>query len=120
MNWTFPSTTAFIREDAIHIDDLEISFQRTLRVPDNFDVSNLPSSIGQFPLEMVRKYVKTLPQEIINKGGLFFPMHRKQPFQSLDLQRNTNSRERMKQCGSTFAVSIRMLSKSMLAVRLVH
>ncbi|CAN8095472.1 unnamed protein product [Discula destructiva] len=57
---------------------LEISFQRTIRVPDNTDVSNLPPGLGRFPLYKVKDYAHRLPQDMVEKGGVFFPMHQKE------------------------------------------
>ncbi|KAI4122666.1 MAG: hypothetical protein LQ338_005682 [Usnochroma carphineum] len=56
---------------------IDISFQRTIRVPDNQDKSYLPPSLGTFPLYSVTNFRKTLPAEMTKKGGLFFPMYRK-------------------------------------------
>lgn len=53
-----------------------ISFQRTVRVPDNQGENNLPPSMGTFPLYPVANYRETLPAEMALKGGLFFPMYR--------------------------------------------
>jgi hypothetical protein len=56
--------------------DLRISFQRTIRVPDNQQVSYLPPSLGTFPLSKVSQYATKLTDDIVAKGGLFFPMYR--------------------------------------------
>ena len=69
-------------QDVIHIqgssrrETIDISFQRTIRVPDNNDTSELPPSMGTFPLYSVTKYHDRLPTDMVNKGGLFFPMYR--------------------------------------------
>jgi hypothetical protein len=54
-----------------------ISFERTLRVPDNQAVNNLPPSLGQFPLFSVADY-KTMPEEMAKKGGVFLPMYQRE------------------------------------------
>jgi hypothetical protein len=56
---------------------LKISFQRTLRVPDGKRESELPPSMGTFPLYSVAEYKDNLPNSVAVKGGLFFPMYRK-------------------------------------------
>lgn len=56
---------------------LEITFQRTIRVPDNSNVSKLPPDLGRFPLYKVKDYATRLPKDMADKGGVFFPMHRK-------------------------------------------
>lgn len=63
--------------DTIKLDDLEITFHRTVRVPDNFDENKLPPSLGQFPLFNVAEHAAKLPSVMAQKGGLFFPMFRK-------------------------------------------
>lgn len=69
-------------DDVIKIADglgesLEISLQRTIRVPDGDGDSELPPSMGTFPLYSVASYADRLPTSITLKGGLFFPMYRK-------------------------------------------
>ena len=56
---------------------LRINFKRTIRVPDNRGTSELPPSLGDFPLYATSKYAKNMPQELAAKGGVFFPMYRK-------------------------------------------
>lgn len=57
---------------------LEISFHRTIRVPDNEQVSQLPPSLGSFPLYKTQDYASSLPQDMVEKGGVFFPMYQKE------------------------------------------
>ncbi|UPK96447.1 hypothetical protein LCI18_007382 [Fusarium solani-melongenae] len=64
--------------DTIKLDDLEITFHRTFRVPDNFDKSKLPPSLGQFPLFNVGEHATKLPSVMAQKGGLFFPMFQRE------------------------------------------
>lgn len=56
---------------------LKVSFERTIRVPDNSNTNALPPSLGQFPLYKTQDYVDTLPKQMAAKGGLFLPMYRK-------------------------------------------
>jgi hypothetical protein len=60
----------------LQIDDLEITFKRTIRVPDNGEVSYLPPDSGSFPLYNVADFASVLPQDMVDKGGLFFSMYR--------------------------------------------
>jgi hypothetical protein len=55
-----------------------ISFERTLRVPDNQVVNNLPPSLGQFPLFSVADYKDRMPGELARKGGVFLPMYQRE------------------------------------------
>ncbi|KAH7270929.1 hypothetical protein B0J15DRAFT_575823 [Fusarium solani] len=64
--------------DTINLDDLEITFHRTVRVPDNFDKNKLPPSLGHFPLFNVGEHAAKLPSVMAQKGGLFFPMFQRE------------------------------------------
>lgn len=57
---------------------LTLTLHRTIRVPDNRDVSSLPPSLGQFPLFRVRDHAARLPPDMAAKGGLFFPMYQRE------------------------------------------
>lgn len=57
---------------------LEISFKRTIRVPDNQALSQLPPDLGSFPLYKVQNYAHRLPQSVVDKGGVFIPMHQRE------------------------------------------
>lgn len=54
---------------------LKIAFERTLRVPDNGKLSDLPPTFGNFPLLEVKDYADRLPEHMAAKGGFFFPMY---------------------------------------------
>jgi hypothetical protein len=58
-------------------EPFEISFYRTIRIPENGKVHNLPPGLGKFPLFNVQSFADKLPREIVEKGGIFFPMYRK-------------------------------------------
>ncbi|KAF8851634.1 hypothetical protein BDZ45DRAFT_717327 [Acephala macrosclerotiorum] len=69
-----------LENDVFHINNpaaggLEISFRRTIRVPDNNQSSNLPPDMGKMSLFKVREYAGRLPAEMAVKGGLFTPMY---------------------------------------------
>ncbi len=55
-------------------DDLEIAFHRTLRMPDDNRLHQLPQSLGYFPLYNVKAFSSRLPDRIVDRGGVFFPM----------------------------------------------
>lgn len=57
--------------------DLVISFQRTVRVPETGKRHELPPGLGNFPIFDIRPFAANLPQSMVAKGGLFFPMYRK-------------------------------------------
>ncbi|KAK6081120.1 hypothetical protein SCUP234_04773 [Seiridium cupressi] len=58
--------------------ELRVSFIRTVRVPDNATHSKLPPGLGEFPLYKVQDYAKQLPDEMVDKGGIFLPMYQKE------------------------------------------
>jgi hypothetical protein len=58
-------------------EELDISFKRTVRVPDNHGQSELPPDLGDFPLYKIRDYADDLPHAMTTKGGVFMPMYRK-------------------------------------------
>ena len=53
---------------------LEISFHRTIRMPDDDKLHQLPGSLGTFPLFNVSAYTDHLPDKIVQQGGVFLPM----------------------------------------------
>lgn len=60
----------------ILLDDFQLSFHRTLRVPDNHDITKLPPSLGRFPIYNAADYASNLPEEMARKGGCFLSMYR--------------------------------------------
>jgi hypothetical protein len=53
---------------------LEITFHRTVRMPDDDKLHQLPASLGVFPLFNVNAYADSLPSELVHQGGVFLPM----------------------------------------------
>ena len=53
---------------------LEISFQRTLRIPDTNKAYPLPPGLGSFPLEHVDDCADLVPEKWIEHGGVMLPM----------------------------------------------
>lgn len=58
-------------------DVLDISFRRTVRVPDNGDAYDLPPDCGPFPIFSIKQNASKLPKEMTSKGGLFIPIYGK-------------------------------------------
>ena len=52
-----------------------VSFQRTLRIPDDDAPYPLPPGMGNFPLRHVDDYKSRLPEEWLRRGGVLMPMH---------------------------------------------
>jgi hypothetical protein len=62
------------------VGNLSITFQRTIRVPDNEKTYQLPPGLGAFPIYSVNNYRKRMTAQMTAKGGVFIPMYRKYQF----------------------------------------
>lgn len=51
-----------------------VTFERTVRIPDDNKLHHLPSSLGRYELFSVDAYSKRLPQNVKEAGGVFFSM----------------------------------------------
>jgi hypothetical protein len=61
----------------VHADArFAVSFQRTLRVPDDGHDYPLPAGLGRFPLEHVDDHAARVPETWRRHGGVMLPMHR--------------------------------------------
>ncbi|KAI0427586.1 hypothetical protein F5Y09DRAFT_350335 [Xylaria sp. FL1042] len=59
------------------LQHLQISFRRTIRVPDNADEAKLPPDLGRFPLFKTSDFASKLSSDKGMKGGVFFPMYQR-------------------------------------------
>ncbi|KAG4435393.1 hypothetical protein IFR05_009136 [Cadophora sp. M221] len=57
---------------------LEISFHRTIRVPDDETSYVLPPDHGPFPIYSVRKFQDTLPASMVATGGCLLLMYQRE------------------------------------------
>ncbi len=55
--------------------EARISFQRTLRIPDDGMDYPLPPGMGNFPLHHIEDYSEKLPSKWAQHGGVFMPMY---------------------------------------------
>lgn len=70
------SDALLFRFPEVHRDaHCEISFYRTLRIPDDGDEYPLPPGLSTFPLEHVDDYAGTVPDSWNRHGGVFLPMY---------------------------------------------
>ena len=68
--------TLRIRFPEVHQDArCEVSFIRTLRIPDDSREYPLPPGFSSFPLKHVDDYAKNAPESWSRHGGVFMPMH---------------------------------------------
>ena len=65
--FTFPE----VHKDAV----LRVSFQRTLRIPDDDKEYPLPPGLGRFPLRHVDDFPKRVPRKWLKHGGVIMPMY---------------------------------------------
>lgn len=55
--------------------DLNIEFQRTLRIPDDDKEYPLPAGLGPFPMHHIDDYEERLPDSWLRRGGVIMPMY---------------------------------------------
>ena len=58
--------------------DVGVTFQRTLRIPDDGKRYPLPPGLGAFPLRRVDDYRDRVPVEWREHGGVFLPMYQRE------------------------------------------
>ncbi len=59
-------------------DRFSVSFQRTLRIPDDGNTYPLPPGLGSFPIFHVADYKDRVPAPWVKRGGLFIPMYQRE------------------------------------------
>ncbi|EPS44884.1 hypothetical protein H072_1130 [Dactylellina haptotyla CBS 200.50] len=65
-----------LEENKIVVDRrLEITFRRTIRVPDNDETSHLPPDLGEISLTNANEVANNLPDTMAEKGGLLMAMY---------------------------------------------
>ena len=70
--------TAKVKGDRLTLGDLQITFQRTLRIPDDGKTYPLPPGLGAFPVRRVDDYADRVPADWLEKGGVFLPMYQRE------------------------------------------
>lgn len=68
-----------LKNDTLTLGDgLNISFLRTLRIPDDGKTYPLPPGLGRFPVRRVDDYLDRVPVEWREHGGVFLPMYQRE------------------------------------------
>jgi hypothetical protein len=70
-----------VRTDGSRIyvgDRFSVSFQRTLRIPEDGQQYPLPPSLGPFHIHRVEDFADTVPSKWLNQGAFFFPMYQRE------------------------------------------
>jgi len=80
-------------DDTIRIGRyFSVSFQRTLRLPEDGKTYPLPPGLGQFPIHKVADYADGVPESWRRHGGVFIPMYQREAlwmaFQGADWRPN--------------------------------
>ncbi|TGO10002.1 hypothetical protein BTUL_0147g00060 [Botrytis tulipae] len=57
---------------------MEISFHRTVRIPDDGNNYELPPNLGKFPIFSIDDHAEKLPVDIVRKGGVFVPIRQRE------------------------------------------
>lgn len=71
--------TTTVTNDTLHIGPhMQISLQRTLRIPDDGGAYPLPPSLGRFPIAKVSDYLDRVPEAWREHGGVFLPMYQRE------------------------------------------
>jgi len=68
-----------LKDDKLQIGKhLIVSFQRTLRIPDDGKTYPLPPSLGQFPVHHISDFAERVPDEWRDRGGFLIPMYQRE------------------------------------------
>lgn len=67
-----------LSNNTLQLGDINIDFQRTLRIPDDGKRYPLPPGLGRFPLRRVEDYAERVPAEWRKHGGVFLPMYQRE------------------------------------------
>lgn len=59
-------------------DGFSLSFQRTLRIPDDGKTYPLPPGLGNFPIRKVADFKARVPAQWVEHGGVFIPMYQRE------------------------------------------
>jgi hypothetical protein len=65
-------------KSSIDIAGVSVSFQRTLRIPDDGKLYPLPPGLGCFPIHRVEDHAGGVPESWLGHGGVFLPMYQRE------------------------------------------
>lgn len=71
-------TVRIEHDQLVFSDDFRVSFQRTLRIPDDGRRHPLPPGLGCFPLRRVDDHLERVPESWRARGGVFLPMYQRE------------------------------------------
>ena len=67
-----------VERDYLRMGNFSVSFQRTLRIPDDGRTYPLPPGLGTFPVLRVEDYQERVPESWKEHGGVFIPMYQRE------------------------------------------
>ena len=68
-----------IQDDTVTIGRrVSVTFERTLRIPDDGKTYPLPPGLGAFPILRVDDYYDSVPESWRERGGVFIPMYQRE------------------------------------------
>lgn len=73
-----PRIPVRISGDALSVGDVTLSFQRTLRIPDDGRSYPLPPGLGRFPIRNIDDYGDRVPAAWRERGGVMIPMYQRE------------------------------------------
>ncbi|MGF0227591.1 hypothetical protein ACQR3Q_17740 [Dietzia natronolimnaea] len=69
--------TIKVNGDQLELGPVQVSFQRTLRIPED-GLHALPPGLGRFPLRRVADYPDTAPADWLDRGGVMMPLYQRE------------------------------------------
>src|SRR5690349_17312329 len=74
-----PRLDVEVRDNTLRIGPrLEVSFIRTLRIPDDGRTYPLPAGLGQFPVARIEDHRDRVPEAWREHGGVMIPMYQRE------------------------------------------
>lgn len=67
-----------VENNSLKFGSASISFQRTLRIPDDGKTYPLPPSFGYFPVHKIDDFMDKVPADWRAHGGVFIPMYQRE------------------------------------------
>jgi hypothetical protein len=68
-----------VERDRVRIGDrFAVSYQRTLRLPDDGRTYPLPPGLGTFPIRRLEEFADRVPESWLGPGGVFLPMYQRE------------------------------------------
>lgn len=77
---------------------LNVTFERTFRIPDDERMYRLPPSMGKFPLRHVDDFTERVPARWIEHGGVMMPMYQSEAMWMLFRAKQCHERETKYPC----------------------